>query len=210
MIVSHRHRFIFIAIPRTGSHSVRAALAPHLEEGDWQQCGRPEVHVSPLPELATIGHGHVTALQARAALGDAIWESYFTFAFVREPVDRFMSACALKTRDRKAFLANPRPAIADLIFRQGHTASPWFWPQADYLCDEQDRQIVDFVGRLEQLQVDFQHICEHLGLPVSELGREMARARPDSALTEDRDVQRWASRLYARDYALLNYPLPTR
>ena len=28
MIVSHRHRFVFFAAPRTGAHAVRAALQP--------------------------------------------------------------------------------------------------------------------------------------------------------------------------------------
>ena len=33
MIVSHRHRFIFFAVPRTGSHAVRAALQPEFPFG---------------------------------------------------------------------------------------------------------------------------------------------------------------------------------
>ncbi|HCS28287.1 MAG TPA: hypothetical protein DIW43_12585 [Spongiibacteraceae bacterium] len=205
MIVSHRHRFIFIAIPRTGSHSLRAALVPHLAEGDWQQCGRPEVHVSPLPALAEIGHGHVTASQARAALGEAIWESYFTFAFVRDPADRFISSCALKVKNREAFLVDPKPAIAEMIFRQGAMASPWFWPQADYICDESGLVSVDFVGRFEHLQADFQRVCEKLGLPPSELGREMARPRPQQLLARDRDIRRWAGALYARDINLSDH-----
>ena len=28
MIVSHRHRFVFFAVPRTGTHAVRTALQP--------------------------------------------------------------------------------------------------------------------------------------------------------------------------------------
>ena len=32
MIVSHRHRFIFFAVPRTGSHAVRVALQPYARE----------------------------------------------------------------------------------------------------------------------------------------------------------------------------------
>ena len=30
MIISHLHRFIFVAIPKTGTHSVRRALRAHL------------------------------------------------------------------------------------------------------------------------------------------------------------------------------------
>ena len=37
MIVSHRYKFVFIAVPRTGSHAIRAALQPDLGPDDWQQ-----------------------------------------------------------------------------------------------------------------------------------------------------------------------------
>ena len=30
MIISSRHKFIFVAIPKTGTHSVRQALRQHL------------------------------------------------------------------------------------------------------------------------------------------------------------------------------------
>lgn len=39
MIVSHRHRFVFFAVPRTGSHAVHAALRPLLGPEDWEQEG---------------------------------------------------------------------------------------------------------------------------------------------------------------------------
>ena len=34
MIISHKHRFIFVAVPKTATHAVRKALRPHLGR-DW-------------------------------------------------------------------------------------------------------------------------------------------------------------------------------
>ena len=34
MIISHQHRFIFAAVPKTGTHSVRQALREHLSADD--------------------------------------------------------------------------------------------------------------------------------------------------------------------------------
>jgi hypothetical protein len=39
MIISHKHKFIFFAIPRTGTHAIRFALRPFLGEEDWEQVG---------------------------------------------------------------------------------------------------------------------------------------------------------------------------
>ena len=44
MIISHAHRFIFFAVPRTGTHALRAALQPHLAASTGSACtsGTPE------------------------------------------------------------------------------------------------------------------------------------------------------------------------
>ena len=39
MIISNRHRFIFFAVPKTGTHSVRQALRPFLADDDMEQVG---------------------------------------------------------------------------------------------------------------------------------------------------------------------------
>ena len=39
MIISHQHRFIFVAVPKTGTHSVRQALREHLDHEDIEQVG---------------------------------------------------------------------------------------------------------------------------------------------------------------------------
>ena len=113
MIVSHRHRFIFFAVPRTGTHAVRAALQPFPGPDDWQQkelLGRVR---SPLPTLRRMEHGHITLRQARAHLPEAVWRTYFKFAFVRNSCDRFVSACAI--RNTQSCLPTPeaRPSGPD-------------------------------------------------------------------------------------------------
>ena len=39
MIVSHRHRFIFAAVPKTGTHAVRQALREQMGDEDLEQVG---------------------------------------------------------------------------------------------------------------------------------------------------------------------------
>ena len=37
MIFSESRRFIFFAVPKTGTHTIREAVRVHLAEGDWEQ-----------------------------------------------------------------------------------------------------------------------------------------------------------------------------
>ena len=52
MIVSHRHRFIFAAVPKTGTHAVRQALREQMGEEDVEQVGLFVNRRFPWAELA--------------------------------------------------------------------------------------------------------------------------------------------------------------
>ena len=67
MIISLKHRFIFVAIPKTGTHSIRQALRVHLGDEDMEQVGLFVQKKLPIPELAQFKHGHLTLQQLRAA-----------------------------------------------------------------------------------------------------------------------------------------------
>ena len=116
MIVSHKHRFIFAAVPKTGTHSVRQALREQLGEGDVEQVGLFVDKRFPWPDLAAIRHGHLALRQVRPHLGEAAFAGYFKFAFVRNPFDRFVSYCAFMTRMRGDFDRDPRGTMRRILF----------------------------------------------------------------------------------------------
>jgi hypothetical protein len=107
MIISHQHRFVFAAIPKTGTHSVRQALREHLSADDLEQVGLFVNKRFPFDELAAIKHGHISLEQIRPFLGEQAFADYFKFAFVRNPFDRFVSYCAFMTRADGAFSRIP-------------------------------------------------------------------------------------------------------
>ena len=93
MIISHKHRFIFFAVPKTATHAIRQVLAPHLDEDDWQQQALFGKDQLPIPALAAIEHGHLSVRDVLPHLSADIWRDYFKFAFVRNPFDRFVWTC---------------------------------------------------------------------------------------------------------------------
>ncbi len=70
---------------------------------DIEQVGLFVTEAFPIPELARLQHGHLSLQQIRPYLRPEEWESFFKFAFVRNPFDRFVSYCAFMTRDAGRF-----------------------------------------------------------------------------------------------------------
>lgn len=184
MVLSHKHKFVFISNGKTGTSSVEAALSEY-HEGEEYEAGVPGLYHDK----------HVPPAVLRAQLGPYVWEEYFTFCFVRNPWDWFVSQFFWNwTPDpisKKAVLQNPvqtlkayrrkqkrRRYLRDLErfsekeiretynrlrqYRGVYEADSLF--QYHYAYASTGEQLVDFVGRFEQIEDDFAQAMKHVGL----------------------------------------------
>ena len=174
MIISHKHRFIFFAIPKTGTHSVRQALREHLGPDDLEQVGLFENKRFSFPELAEHTTGHITAQQIRPVLGDDVFNSYFKFAFVRNPFDRFVSYCSFISRNGQAFINRPQFVMSEVLDRIKPVGHLLYRPQYEFVCDRDKQVEMDFVGRNESMQASYDAICARIGIASAELGKANA------------------------------------
>jgi hypothetical protein len=184
MILSHRHRFVYIKTHKTASSSIEAALS--------SVCGPQDVITPTRPALLAARQGlppqnyrlshplvpkrpllrrwlgrperlshpsvgfyeHMPAWRVRRYVGEEIWATYLKFSFDRNPWDRQVSWYFFKCKEKgknksfEAFLARKRRAYVE-----------------NYdLYSESGEIILDFVGRYESLNEDFECILERLGL----------------------------------------------
>ena len=205
MIISHTKRFIFFAVPKTGTHAIRRALRPHLGERDLEQVGLFENKAFPWPEIAAIKHGHITAQQIRPVLGAETFDSYFKFAIVRNPFDRFISYCAFVARTNGLFAANPRSFMRAILTQARPFDHILFRPQSDFVADANGRLMVDFIGRVEHLQADYDRICDRIGVPSIELERVNESSHRDYREYFDEEIVAMVSKLYRADLELFDY-----
>lgn len=206
MIVSHRHRFIFAAVPKTGTHAVRQALREHLGEADVEQVGLFVNRRFPWAELAAIPHGHLSLRQVRPCLGEAAFGSYFKFAFVRNPFDRFVSYCAFMLRGGEVFQQRPRDAMRHFLFREPPEGHVLFQSQASLLVDEDGRTLLtDRIGRVEEMQGSYDALCARIGLSSRPLERVNESRHGDYRRYYDPELIDAVAARYAQDLELFGY-----
>ncbi len=211
MIISHRHRFIFVAVPKTGTHAVRRALREHLGDEDVEQVGLFINKRFPWAELAAIEHGHLALRQVRPYLGEDAFGAYFKFAFVRNPFDRFVSYCAFMLRGGDVFQRRPREVMRYFLFQEPPEGHILFQPQASLLVGDDARTLLaDAVGRVEDMQGSYDAICARIGIPSRPLDRVNGGRRGDYRPYYDQTLIEGVAARYARDLEMFGYTFEGR
>jgi hypothetical protein len=169
-VICDEYRCLFVHVPKTAGVSIEYVFL-RLVGLTWKTRaplllrGNDDVGLGP-PRLAHLKAGEYVA---RGHLTAAQFQSYFKFSFVRNPWDRIVSEYKYRGYpariDFKTYLFRhlPAPGWTDAYYH--------IIPQYDFLYDEAGTLLVDFVGRYESLQADFDKVCVRVGIPPTPLPR---------------------------------------
>ena len=204
MIISARHKYVFVAVPKTGTHAVRHALRPHMVAGDMEQVGLFVKRQFPVAQLARIGHGHVSLQELQAYMDPQKFKEYFKFAFVRNPFDRFVSYCSFITREGGGFARDPQKVMRRFLAEPPHE-HVLFRPQHSFMTDSEGELLVDYVGRVESMQESFDFIARKIGIPAIQLEKVNSSERAEYREYYDQELIDGVAKLYARDLELFGY-----
>ena len=178
MIISPSQEFVFVHIHKTAGESITEALRPSLSPSDF-------VAVNEEWPL----HKHSTALAIRREIGIEAWQRYFTFTFVRHPVERALSlyrylAWHAKPQHQpklpRRFRKNPSlnhpsqwagvqaynatSSFSEFIRHPLIESEPGLATQTSSIYDENGERLVKFIGHYEALVLDFDRVLQHLHL----------------------------------------------
>lgn len=205
MIVSHQNRFIFAAIPKTGTHSVRHALREHLGPDDMEQARLFVEKKFPIPEIARMGHGHVSLAEVRPFLGEQMFDDYLKFAFVRNPFDRFISYCAFATSREGSFERDPKRVMRHFLFTAPPHQHIIFRPQHMFITDAGGNLLADEIGKVEEMQVSYDRIAARIGIASTPLDHANRSRRGYYRDYYDQELIDGVARIYGRDIELFGY-----
>ena len=164
--ILHGYGCIFVHIPKTGGNSIMASL-----NSLPQRRAAAEFPPVKYPK-------HAKAAEVKGVVGDPLWEEYFSFAFVRNPWDLMVSSYGWwlqKAQKWEKFHLNVREIermgsfSAFMHSRYGRRMINRSEGDIFDWISEDGRIIVDFVGRFESLQEDWDRICDRIGAPRRQL-----------------------------------------
>ena len=183
MILSHRHKFIFIKTAKTAGTSIEVFLSQHCGPDDVVTPVIPPVEghqprnhkdlFNPLPEMCAglnrLGdtcsdllhrrkfYNHIRAVLVRARIPDQIWRCYFKFCVERNPWDKTLSHYHMHRHRAGGALA------FDEYLARGR-----FPINYRRYTDRSGREIiVDRVLRYEHLNTELAEVCAQLGIPFT-------------------------------------------
>lgn len=205
-MISHKHKCIFVHIPKTGGTSIENCIwpAPRNREDLWM--GFVSSYRN---KYQTGGLQHLLARHIRLEVGSDIFNAYFKFTIVRNPWDKLVSQYAyLKERkDLQLYLGVTfDTTFAQYIEAVALSDHVQIIPQADFVYDVNGLRIIDFIGRFETLNEDAQSIFSRIGIHNMILPHTQRSSREKdyrsyyTAETRDR-----VARIYERDIALFKY-----
>ncbi|MEC7565587.1 MAG: sulfotransferase family 2 domain-containing protein [Planctomycetota bacterium] len=209
MLVSHTHRFLFVHVPKTAGSSVTEALRPvcHQPEKVWvnRVLAKIGIHVNWFGPLSwKSGRKHTTARQMQKMFPRSVFDGYFKFAFVRNPWDlmvsyyHYLQAQESHHRSTKVLgLGGFREYLKYEMQRNKIS-------QTRFLTDANGELIVDFVGRFEDLAVDFGKICRRLNIDATIEHHNRSTHREYPSYYDD-ETARWVAEHWQDDIQRFGY-----
>jgi len=77
--------------------------------------------------------------------------------------------------------------------------------QINMLCDRQGNLLMDFVGKLENLESDWQTVCTRIGIPYQELQRKNATQHKHYQDYYDSESRQLVAHHWSREIELFDY-----
>jgi|ETNvirnome_2_300_1030623.scaffolds.fasta_scaffold12920_2 hypothetical protein len=210
-MTSHELKCIFIHFPRTAGSSIEKFL---LKTDDIYGHRKSVYHDKNGDKQVIKEEHHTSSDKYIKQNGKEIWDEYFTFSFMRNPWDWFVSnfywdiyqyeQCIKNNRPikyRRKFIVEECNSDFKTYVKKGAQRPDWFvFTQAkDFIGD------VDFVGRFENLEEDVGKICNILGIEYQNLSHENKMNRKDYTEYYDDEAKNIVYNLFKTDIDHFNY-----
>ena len=189
-MISDVHKFIFVHINKTGGTSIEKIFEPEADQTD-------------------VLYKHEAAEFYQHSFPDR-FRLYFKFAFVRNPWDWLVSRYHW-TRDHQGFFDYSFHEFLRKLKERSPLSEGQSWLDEQAMLPQVERLTVggaiamNFVGRFESLQSDFDKVCANLRIEPTTLPHIFKTEHAPYVEYYDDETRRIVEKVYAADIAAFGY-----
>ena len=198
-MIDHTKKIIFVHIPKNAGESMEICLDGYKD----------------IKKLSDVENDvvlqHLKACELQERLGNEIFNNYFKFTFVRNPFSKCLSEYYWEKNhlgESLDFNDWVKNRLGDLInqsennikMRQKHNLE-----QYKFIYDKLDNCLVDFIGRFENIQEDFDTVCEKIGIPRQKLPHKNKSKHKHYTEYYDEETKQIVAEMYAKDIERFGY-----
>tara|TARA_A100001515_G_scaffold141909_1_gene139664 strand:+ start:378 stop:947 length:570 start_codon:yes stop_codon:yes gene_type:complete len=185
-MINHEHKFIFVRVAKTASTSIITKLPKSFNscKGWKYDCN------------------HIPIWHLKANLDKDVFDTYFKFAFVRNPFERAVSIVEYVN----AF--NRDNGFPHLIcdFKEFYVKEFTNEQEKSKYSSQYDFiKGCDFVGKLENLQEDFNIVCDKIGIRRQKLPHKNKTNHRHYTEYYDEETREIVAKKYAKDIEYFEY-----
>ncbi len=167
---------IFIHIPKTAGQSIENFLLESLGKtrtahGADYLLKKNNTAIGP----RRLAHLRATQYATLGYLNKHESDAYYSFAFVRNPWERVVSFYNYSGFSSLVSFKN----FALYYLPELYNTANWFYrPQHEFVCNNKDELIINFLGKFESLNTDFKIVAKQLNIPFSRLPQDNVSNKP--------------------------------
>ena len=206
MLISDSHKFIFVHVRKAAGSSIRDTLEPLslVKPTDtWSKLKSRFFNVeTDYHKYAFRQHDDINA--AKRLMPEDLFESYFKFAFVRNPWDRLVSEYEF-IRRRSDHGRHSKVIKMDFDKYIVYQSRRFDAHQINMLADKNGKVLMDFVGKFENLQDDWNRVTEKLGIKNKELSHRKKAGIKDYSSYYTPETRALVGELWKKDIEAFGY-----
>lgn len=192
-MINHKHKFIFIHIPKTGGTSI-------------------ETHIRGNANVAKKQNNKHNTVKDYMNKTGKLFDKYFSFSFVRNPYDFLVSyykfrmvmiSGELGRTERFMYSKYSKSNFKDWIINNFYD-DPRVITHLDFLSYDSKLK-VDFIGKFENLQEDFNIVCDKIGIVQHQLPHINKTKHKHYTVYYDDETREIVAKKYAKDIEYFGY-----
>lgn len=217
MLISYKHKFIFIHNYKVAGISINIALRSYsinnptkclfvnkfLEKSGVFGFQLNRI-IRKIPVIYSFDE-HDSAINIKKKLPQEIWDNYFKFGIVRNPWDWQVSLYHYILERKKHWAHEEVKKCSDFNdyiesgkFKIGHPS------QNHFFTNENGDLMVDYIAKFETLEDDFKTICNRIGI-INELPHLNKSQRDDYRKYYNAKTKQLVEEYFKKDIELFNY-----